>query len=162
ARDKEAVTDLKDALWAPLDVGAVRLPTQPMPGAVQMVPGGIQISPRRPYRGRYNPTPYAFGGSIPQVPESDTGPPQHDGRLPSQFRTSESIRQWQPRLNRIFSFEPPPVPLLQNWRAVENAWPNVEAVRGALSGNKPFPGDVCLISRADANPGSTGISPQNG
>jgi len=42
--------------------------------------------------------------------------------VPVHFRTSESIHQWQPQLNRIFSFEPPPVPAITNWPALEEAW----------------------------------------
>lgn len=167
ARDKQAITDLKDALWVPLEVGAVPGAAQMMPGGYTVMPGGIQITPGGPYGGRNfggpgRPTPYPYGGTyVSQVPDSDSGPPRYDGTLPSHFRTSESIRQWQPRLNRVFSFEPPPVPLLQNWPAVEKAWPNVEGIRATLSASKPFLGDVCSISPTDPvnpDPGT----PQNG
>jgi hypothetical protein len=66
--------------------------------------------------------------------------------VPVHFRTSEPIHQWRPVLNRVFSFEPPPVPLLPDWRAVEAAWPDLPAIRAKLSTSKPFAGDVCAIS----------------
>jgi len=109
ARDKQAVTDLKDALWAPLD---------------------IETDLSQSYNLRY--------GFNRRTAPRETGPPWYQGVLPVHFQTSESIRQWQPQLNRIFSFEPPPVPSLQNWRAVEDAWPNLQNIRTALSGSKPF------------------------
>ena len=62
-------------------------------------------------------------------PEGEIGPPWYDGALPVHFRASQSIHQWQPQLNRIFSFEPPPVPAIPNWAAIEKAWPNVGEIR---------------------------------
>jgi hypothetical protein len=83
----------------------------------------------------------------------------YDGTLPVHFRTSEALRQWQPELNRIFSFEPPPVPLLPNWADVEQAWPNLAKIRAALSGKKSFSGDVHVISGGSADSGYAGILP---
>jgi hypothetical protein len=127
ARDKQAVTELKDALWAPLEIGM-------------------------DFNQLYNPR----SGYHRQAAE--TGPPWYQGVLPVHFQTSESIRQWQPQLNRIFSFEPPPVPSLQNWRAVEEAWPNLQNIRTALSGNKPFAGDLFTISGTNSQAFDSGKS----
>jgi len=72
------------------------------------------------------------------------------------------LRQWQPELNRIFSFEPPPVPLIPNWDAVEKTWPNLQEVRAKLSGTKPFTGDVFALGKYNsitADSGSSGIVP---
>jgi hypothetical protein len=47
-----------------------------------------------------------------------------------------------------------------NWGADDKAWPNLEAVRAQLSGNKTFAGDVCAISGTNSitlDPGSRGI-----
>jgi hypothetical protein len=144
ARDKQSVTELKDALWAPLDVRAG------MPNFVQVMPG-------RPYNS-FNPNyGYVSGGT-----GRETDPPLYDGVLPVHFQTSEAIRQWQPEVNRIFSFEPPPVPLFSNWRAIEEAWPNLQNIRAKLSQKKSFSGDLYAISRANsitADSGSAGILP---
>ena len=139
ARDKQSVTDLKDALWAPL--------------YVRTVPGYNY----NPYNNPYN---QSYGHSADAGREA--GPPLYDGVLPIHFQTSEAIRQWQPELNRIFSFEPPPVPLFSNWRAVEQAWPNLQNIRAKLSEKKSFNGDLYAISRSSsmtADSGSTGILP---
>lgn len=147
ARDKEAVTDLKDALWTHLDAST---------------PDDYTV----PYRGRnfYNGRRFANSGGYRYDDNSDDNadPPSYDGTLPTSFQTSETIHQWQPELNRIFSFEPSPVPLPANcdWNAVEEAWPDLQAIRSILSKDKPFHGDVYAISvtnSATADPGSTGI-----
>ena len=36
--------------------------------------------------------------------------------------------------------------MLANWSAIEEAWPDLDAIRGKLSANKPFTGDICEIS----------------
>ncbi|HWD91795.1 MAG TPA: hypothetical protein VG938_05540 [Verrucomicrobiae bacterium] len=110
ARDKQAVTEVKDALWVALQ--------------------------HRDY----------LGGDTFR----DSGPAAYEGVVPVNFRTSEPIRQWQPKLNRIFSFEPPPVPLLPDWPAVEKAWPNLPAIRADISRNQSFTGEVCVISGTNA------------
>jgi hypothetical protein len=121
ARDKQAVTDLKDALWTPLNSGG-------MPYIVG--------NPRYGYARGYRDT------------DSETGPPWYEGVLPAHFQTSETLHQWQPKLNRIFSFEAPPAPLLANWREIEGAWPNLQNIRAKLSKTKPFTGDLCVISNS--------------
>jgi hypothetical protein len=86
----------------------------------------------------------------------------YDGTLPVHFQTSEAIHQWRPELNRVFSFEPPPVPLFPNWRAIEAAWPNLENIRAKLSETKSFSGDLFAISGSrsiTADSVSTGILP---
>jgi hypothetical protein len=131
ARDKQAVTELKEALWAPLD---------------------FRWRPGQPYYRGYRYRPTEDGG--------EGGTPLYDGILPVHFRASETIRQWRPELNRTLSFEPPPVPLLRNWPAIEQAWPDLEAIRRRLSAGQPFTGDVCALSGPDAftvGPGSPGI-----
>jgi hypothetical protein len=141
ARDKQSVTELKDALWAPLDVRA-------MPGEVYY------------QNGLYNPNyrSYGYRGDA----EREAAPPLYDGTLPVHFQTSEAIRQWRPELNRTFSFEPPPVPLLPNWRAIEDAWPNLQNIRAKLSGEKSFNGDLYAISNSiTPGSGSTGILPSS-
>ena len=135
ARDKQVVTELKDALWAPLQLDAMS--------------GGLSYP-----SGAYNPG-YGYQGEA----RRGAGPPLYDGTLPVHFRTSEALRQWQPELNRIFSFEPPPVPLLPNWADVEQAWPNLAKIRAALSGKKSFSGDVHVISGGSADSGYAGILP---
>ena len=133
ARDKQSVTELKDALWAPLDVRAG------MPNFVQVMPG-------RPYNS-FNPNyGYVSGGT-----GRETDPPLYDGVLPVHFQSSEAIRQWQPEVNRIFSFEPPPVPLFPNWRAIEEAWPNLDNVQTRLAEEKFPKCDVRVISRHNPN-----------
>lgn len=122
ARDMEAVTELKDALWAPLDFRS-------------------QSGDFYNYSGQgYN---YQFQSDDSQ---GETRLPLYDGVLPVHFRISESIRQWRPEMSRTFSFEPSPVPLLPNWRAVEAAWPNLPDIREILSASKPFTGDLYAIS----------------
>jgi hypothetical protein len=133
ARDKPSLTELKDSLWAPLDV--------------RMRPDEI-----------YNPyiQNYRYRG----IPEREASPPFYDGILPVHFQTSEAIRQWQPEVNRIFSFEPPPVPMFLDWSAIEEAWPNLQNIRAKLSEQKPFNGDLYAISRSNsitAGSGSTEI-----
>lgn len=161
ARDKQSVTELKDALWAPLDVQA------PMPVPGYVLPGGpsIQVirgqrtlvAPNNPNQ-PYIPVPPAYNYRTSAGVESE--PPLYDGVLPVHFQTSEAIRQWQPKLNRTFSFEPPPVPLLPNWREIEQAWPNLQNIQAKLSAGKSFAGDVCSISGANSvtfGPGFRGI-----
>jgi hypothetical protein len=131
ARDKQAVTELKDSLWAHLD---------------------LEMAPGMPYNSGYGYARRELG--------RESSLPVYEGPLPVHFRASQSIRQWRPELNRTFSFEPPPIPLLLNWGAVDKAWPNLEAVRAQLSGNKTFAGDVCAISGTNSitlDPGSRGI-----
>jgi hypothetical protein len=110
ARDKEAITELKDVLWSPLNTRTLA----------------------DDYSMGYRPTDMA-----------ERSTPLYHGTLPVHFQIRESLRQWRPELNRAFSFEPPPVPLPSNWRAVEKAWPDLEQVRSKLSTEKPFVGDVC-------------------
>jgi hypothetical protein len=139
ARDKQSVTDLKDALWAPLDV-------RTMPGQIN-----------NPYN-----NPYNRNNGYNADAGREAGPPLYDGVLPVHFQTSEAIRQWQPELNRIFSFEPPPVPLFPDWRAIEEAWPSLQNIRAKLSKKKSFNGDLHAISRSSSmtgDSGSTGILP---
>jgi hypothetical protein len=93
------------------------------------------------YQNRYSAPNYA-----PDYDETETGPALYQGIVPTHFQTSQLIRQWQPRLNRVFSFEPPPVPLIPNWAEVEAAWPDLPTVRAKLSAKKRFEGDVCAIS----------------
>ncbi|HEX4263303.1 MAG TPA: hypothetical protein VH597_03105 [Verrucomicrobiae bacterium] len=112
ARDRQAVTEVKDALWT--DVASVQ--------------SDWNI------------------GNDDESAVRESGPPWYEGSVPVHFRTSEPIHQWRPVLNRVFSFEPPPVPLLPDWRAVEAAWPDLPAIRAKLSTSKPFAGDVCAIS----------------
>jgi hypothetical protein len=158
ARDKQSVTELKDALWAPLDVRALApdfaqgMPGRPNSGAVMVLP-----TPGRPYN-LYNPN-YAY---VRGDTGREAGPPLYDGTLPVHFQTSEAIRQWRPELNRVFSFEPPPVPLFPNWSTIEEAWPNLENIRAKLSETKSFRGDVYDISGSRsiaADSVSTGILP---
>lgn len=137
ARDIQSVTELKDALWAQLDVRA-------MPGEI------------------YNPNPNYRSYGYRADSAREAGPPLYEGTLPVHFRSSEAIRQWRPELNRVFSLEPPPVPLFSNWRAIEDAWPNLQNVRAKLSEKKSFRGDVYAISiphAIAAGSGSTGILP---
>jgi len=133
ARDKQSVTDLKDALWAPLDVRML-----PMPGGATY--GGVYYPPGTAFN------PYNQRNGYGMEAEREAGPPLYDGTIPVHFQTSEAIRQWQPELNRIFSFEPPPAPLFSNWRAVEAAWPNLQNVQAKLSENASFRGNVFAIS----------------
>ena len=83
---------------------------------------------------------YSTGRAIPAYSRpsvgSDLGPPWYDGSLPTHFHANQPIHQWQPQLNRIFSFEPPPVSLLPNWPEIESAWPNVENIRAKLAAAK--------------------------
>jgi hypothetical protein len=139
ARDKQAVTELKDALWSPLNFSTLNMG---MP-YVNM--------PYNPSRG-YNPGygyPPVYRPSIAE-PEGEIGPPWYDGALPVHFRASQSIHQWQPQLNRIFSFEPPPAPAIPNWPAIEQAWPNAKDIRAKLSANK-VSADVYVLSTSHSN-----------
>ncbi len=142
ARDKQSVTEVKDALWAPLDVRAM---------------------PNEFYNPNYRPVnPYNRSYGYGVNAEREAGPPLYDGTLPVHFQTSEAIHQWRPELNRVFSFEPPPVPLFPNWRAIEAAWPNLENIRAKLSETKSFSGDLFAISGSrsiTADSVSTGILP---
>lgn len=153
ARDKQSSTDLKDALWAPLTVQA--MPMQPY---VQQVIRGRRVL-IGPNNSGYMPINYS---------QVETEPPLYEGTLPVRYDSREMIHQWQPKLNRSFSFEPPPVPLPPNWKAVEAAWPNLQKIRAALSEKQPFSGDIYEIYGAPiasgppsikSDPGSTGIFP---
>ena len=150
AADKQAVTELKDALWVPLSSGPV--PGMPYPGGVAAPRYTLTGNPRRGYVYSINNNGYAFGTyGARSYAESETGPALYDGTVPTHFQTSELIHQWQPRLNRAFSFESPPVPLLPNWRDVEAAWPDLPTVRARLSERKRFVGDVCAMV-SESNP----------
>ena len=134
ARDKQSVTDLKDALWAHLD--AQITPDDYYPGY-----SGPYTRSYPAYRPRY----YNSSGSYAEDADNND-PPLYDGTLPTRFQTSETIHQWQPELNRIFSFEPPPVPLPADWNAIEEAWPDLQAIRSILSKDKPFNGELYSLS----------------
>jgi hypothetical protein len=149
ARDKQIVTSLKDALWTQLDTRTI--PDNPAP-----------YYRGRYYRGRYYPSAYHYSQSYSYAgdPDDNADPPSYDGTLPTHFQTSETIHQWQPQLNRTFSFEPPPMPLPANWNAIEQAWPDLPTIRSILSEKKPFRGDLYTISGTNApmpDTGSTGI-----
>jgi hypothetical protein len=155
ARDKQSVTELKDALWAPLKVQAQ------MPGQAYGLPGQPYvrvINGRQVLIGPNQMAPNYPGAISSAGSQGETEPPLYDGALPVHYETLQPVRQWQPRLNRIFSFEPPPVPLPPNWKAVEAAWPNLQNVEAKLSADKPFAGDVCAISGANFT--STGAASQ--
>jgi len=137
ARDKQAVTDLKDALWASLDARAV--------------PDGFYNPNNRPVN-PYNQR-FGYGAEAGRA----TGPPLYEGTLPAHFQISEAIRQWQPELNRVFSLEPPPVPLFQNWRAIEEAWPNLQKIRARLAEERFFGSDCCAITRSNSGTLSSGF-----
>jgi len=123
-RDKQSVTDLKDALWSHLNS--------------DMRPMEMMSPYQRPYyRGGAS---YSMSVNV----DSEAGAPWYEGSLPAHFRTSKPLRQWRPELNRVFSFAPPPVPMLQNWSAIEGASPDLNNIRAKLVANKSF--DVCLIS----------------
>ena len=113
ARDKASVTELKDALWSPLDY--------------------------RVYDRQYS-------RYQPMEASGERAAPMYDGILPVHFQVMESVRQWRPELDRTFSFEPPTVPPAPNWRAIEEAWPDLQQIRRKLSTDKPFKGDVCAIT----------------
>ena len=145
ARDKQSVTELKDALWAPLNVAAAPVNVYYSPGSFYP---GASTGPQRVVRlGRpaYPANGMSGAYGIPMESDHDSGPPLYDGVLPVHFQTSETIRQWQPELNRTFSFEPPPVPLLSNWRAIEDCWPDMDKVRAKLQEDKNFNGNVYAI-----------------
>jgi hypothetical protein len=134
ACDKQSVTELKDALWAPVNFRSLPL---------VRYPAG--------YRSR----------------REDAGqedhPPLYEGSLPAHFRSSISIRQWRPELNRTLSFRPPPVAVPANWRAIEQAWPDLRNIRARLSDGKPFVGDLCAVSGSRSitlDPQSPGILPR--
>ena len=139
ARDKQAITEIKDALWVPLNFGLQ--PVTPY-GAMSpgMPSGGLPVNPR--YRNSYNTY------NVRSYDETETGPALYEGIVPTHFQTSQLIRQWQPRLNRVFSFDSPPVPSLANWREAEAAWPDLPTIRAKLAGAKHFAGDVCAISHS--------------
>jgi hypothetical protein len=115
ARDKQAVNEVKDALWTSLKVATSDDPAS---------------------------------GFDDEGAARDAGPALYEGVVPVHFRTSESLRQWQPKLDRIFSFEPPPAPLLANWNEIEKAWPDLKEIRARLSEKSPFMGDLFAISSA--------------
>jgi hypothetical protein len=146
ARDKQAVTQLKDTLWSPLDVSAM--------------PAEFYNPSTRTYVRGYG---YGYGNGFRPNSELDASPPLYAGTLPVHYQTSEAIRQWRPELNRFFSFEPPPVPLIPNWPAIEAAWPNLPAMRARLAETKSFQGDFWTFSRfrspADQTAGTSILSP---
>lgn len=153
ARDKEAVTELTNALWAPVNSAMMPQAFQPMPSGVRLY-GRSSSGSNFHYSVGIHPPGYTSSGWTSYSPvsggaERELGLPWYEGVLPAHFQTSESIRQWQPELNRVFSLEPPPVPLFPNWPAIEQAWPNLQNIRAKLSAGKPFLGDVCAISISD-------------
>ncbi len=135
ARNKQAVTEIKDALWVPLTSGEM----MGMSPAVQSPISSYNIPQ---FTGGYQPNMRA-GYSV--YPPEPGGAPTYEGVVPVHFHTSQTIRQWEPELNRIFSFEPPAVPLIKNWLEIENAWPDLPKIRSKLSTGKLFSGDVCAI-----------------
>jgi hypothetical protein len=151
ARDKRSVADWKNALWAPLEFRSMS--GQPYVPALQ----GRQLSyvPN-------NPNPYNSRNNYNTRTESDVEAPLYAGTLPVHFQSSEALRQWKPQLNRIFSFEPPPVPLISNWDEVEKAWPDLPRIRASLADKKFFAGDVCVLrsqKSVSADSGVRGIVP---
>jgi hypothetical protein len=148
ARDKQALTEVKDALWAPLNVQAMPV-EQPY---LQVIRGRqVWVNP--------NNTRYMISRA---GAEGESEPPLYQGTLPVRYQSSEAVRQWHPELNRTLSFEPPPVPMFPNWRAIEEAWPDMRSIRARLSEKRPFNGDVCAVSGASsitADSASTGIVP---
>jgi len=131
ARNKQVVTELKDALWAPIDFNSALI--------------GLPYNPAYPYPNANQPNAYRRADEA-----RETGPAWYDGAVPVHFRTSQSINQWQPKLNRIFSFEPPPTPLLPNWAEIEAAWPDAKSIRGKLSESKA-PANVYVFTRSRSN-----------
>ncbi len=142
ARNKQSVNEMKDALWAPLNADA----------EAEMNPIAMPM--------RFNPR---TGVPIAAAePLEEAAPPWYDGTVPAHFRTTKPLRQWRPELNRVFSLDGSTAPLLANWSAIEEAWPNLQDIRAKLSANKPFAGDVCAISIADPGtfgPGTTEVDP---
>jgi len=133
ARDKQSLFELKDALWAPLDVQGA------------------------PF---YNPNAPGYGYSGRGDAEANSV--LYAGTLPVHYQVGQSLRQWRPELGRTFSFEPPPVPLFSNWPAIESAWPNLANMRARLAETKSFSGDLYKINgpgSSVASPGSTGLLP---
>ncbi len=149
ARDKLAVTELKDALWVPLK--SVTEPGMPFNPYAPNAPGFNFPNGNPNYA-------YAIRNSRRSINERDSGPPWYDGTLPVHFRTSESVHQWQPQLNRIFSFETPPAPMLTNWQTIEQAWPSLEKIQAKLSEFK-IHADVCGLYPTNANYFETGPAP---
>jgi hypothetical protein len=143
ARDRQSVTEMKDALWAHLEADV-------LPGSGQMP----MMMRGRAYNYNYNFNAQAFppGSRVPYraVAGEETAAAWYEGTLPAHYRTSKSLRQWQPELNRIFSFDAPPAPVLANWSAIEDVWPDLDAIRAKLSANRSFVGDVCMISSSDS------------
>jgi hypothetical protein len=168
-REKMVTTDVTNALWVPLDVEAISVGwTSYTPTALRAYgarPPGYMVGPNglRPYNNNIVQGAYTY---VSGNAANDSGPPQYAGILPSHFQTTEAIHQWQPKLNRILSFEPPPVPLLPDWAAVEAAWPDLHKIRAQLSLKKPFTGGLYAISglpdmnspySVTSDPGSTEI-----
>lgn len=149
ARDKKSVTELKDALWVPLQTGGSF--GQPF---TRMVQG------RQTFYVPNNSYPYNSGYNLSV--EASVELPLYVGTLPTHFQTTETLRQWKPQLNRTFSFEPPPVPLIPNWSEVEKSWPDLSSVRAKLSEKNNFTGDVCVLGSHHAlttDAGSRAIVP---
>lgn len=139
ARDKQSVNEMKDALWAPLKSDA--------PLDMNGIPMGGAFNPRT---------------GVPINPEDEAAPPWYEGTIPAHFRTTKPLRQWRPELNRVLSFDVTPAPVLLNWSAIEEAWPNLRDIRAKLSAGKSFVGDVCAVSMsgvATFGPGTTGVDP---
>jgi hypothetical protein len=142
ARDKQLVSQMKDALWVPLSTSPRQL--------YDMYGGDPNYSDPYARRSRYASNP----------DESEAGPPSYEGALPVHFQARKPIRQWQPILNRTLSFEPPPVPLFKNWSAIEAAWPNRDKIRALLSEGTPFNGDLYTVQPNGGSTFSIGIVPQ--
>jgi hypothetical protein len=163
ARDKQSVTELKDALWSPLFVSA--MPAVPNTPYYYSSSGGAYPANMR--RIPPNPNNAVYPSSY-QTYLDDAGgegsPPLYDGVLPVHYQTSKTLRQWRPELNRVFSFEPPPVPMFANWKAIEAASPDLRNIRAQISEKKPFNGDVLKIYNSGsvvADEGSTGLLPES-
>lgn len=151
ARDKQSVTELKDALWAPLESQMLPDMSQFRVTAAMMRRGGVYS---------YNSQPYSYRSGVINAGE-DAAPPWYEGTLPAHFRTSKSLRQWRPELNRVFSFDASSAPALTNWSAIEEAWPKLQDIRAKLSANKNFAGDVCAVTMYPSDtfgPGATEVA----
>ena len=83
ARDKQSVTELKDALWAPLDVQA---PMQGQPYGLPGQPYVQVIRGQRVFVAPNNPGYISSAGA-----RGETEPPLYDGTLPVHYQTRQPI-----------------------------------------------------------------------
>ncbi len=121
-RNQTVTTDLKDALWAPLEH-------------------------QEYYDGNYG-NGYGRPGYRRNADNEGSTAISFQDVVPVHYQVKQGVRQWEPVLNRTFSMEGVASPFPFQWAALDDAvkkGKGVDACSQALTGSKSFPGDICIF-----------------